>query len=196
MKRARSLVIIMAMLMFLPVSTAWAWDDWRHFNPKPVSCTVNVDFWMEKFQGGFPGQQGNMLFAAGPGFIFQNAVLSKLEGPDGNGAYTTTYIGGELLLNSPCPLPWVKYGKSRATDITATNVSIQAQPLTGPLAYTLTFSGRFDNDADVCFSVKAEYSGTPAVVSLGPGIPLLQKSSTQPDTDLKATLTLQHCKWW
>ncbi len=195
MRSARSLVIIMAMLMLLPVSVAWAWDDWGHSKPKPVSCTVGVDFWMEKFQGGSLGQQGNVLFATGPGFIFQNATLSKLEGPDSNGAFTTTYVGGELLLNSPCQLPWVKYGKFRATDLTATNVSIQPQPLTGPLTYTLTFSGRFDNDPDLCFAVKAEYSGTPAIVAPG-GVPLLQKSSIQPDTGFKATLTLQHCRWW
>jgi len=186
-------------LMFLPASVLAGgndrdrWDDWDHHQPKSVTYSsptdFTTDFWMEKLQGGGPGQQGNVLFAAGKGFIFQNAVLDKVEhttdSTTGVTTYTTTYIGGELLLNSDGP--WLKHSKLIATDITATNAS--SFPAPGELKFSLTFSGIFDNDPDLCFSAIATYDGTPTVGQIA-GIPVFQKDSV-----FTASITLKHCGW-
>jgi hypothetical protein len=182
MKTAKALAILLALLL-LPVSMALAWDtEW--YRPKPVTYDVAVDFWMEKFEGGFPGQQGNTLFAAGPGFIFQNALLSHVDSSTPP-TFPTTYIGGQLILDSPGP--WARHGKLVATGITALNVAKQSS-FPGPLEFTLTFGGKFDNDPDLCFKVEAKYAGTPKVVNLY-GFPILQK-----DTALSAKLTAWHCR--
>jgi hypothetical protein len=140
-----------------------------------------VNFWMEKFEGGGPGQEGNVLFAAGQGFIFKDATLAEVlscsTSQEGNIECTTTYIGGELLLNSDGP--WIKEEKEehkqgglRATDITATNQST-LNPTTGELNFTLTFSGSFDNNDAACYSVTADYAGNPTLI---PDVsPILQK---------------------
>jgi hypothetical protein len=186
--KTKCLVIVLT-IMLIPASLAWTWDnDWEHHKPKSDTYTVSADFWMEKFQGGGPGQQGNVLFAAGQGFIFQNALLKEIVNPTPP-TYPTTYIGGELILDSTGP--WgAKYGKLIATGITALNVATQKDA--GALGYTLTFNGRFDNDCDLCFSVTAVYDGTPTVVFLDSlGIPLLQKG-----VGPAATITLTRCKKW
>lgn len=185
MKRAKATAIILAALLLLPVSMALAWDtEWSKPKPKPVTYEVAVDFWMEKFDGGFPGQQGNTLFAAGPGFVFQNALLSHVDSSNPP-IFPTTYVGGQLILDSPGP--WAKHGKLVATGITAMNVAKQLS-FPGPLEFTLTFNGKFDNDPDLCFEVEAQYKGTPTVV-ITSGIFMLQK-----DTALSAKLTTWHCK--
>ena len=150
-------------------------------------------FWMEKFEGGGPGQQGNVLFAAGQGFIFKDATLAEVSctfPPTGEIVCTTTYIGGELLLNSDGP--WIKEEKEnhkqgglRATDVTAINESILYP--SGDLNFTLTFSGSFDNNDAACYSVTAEYAGIPTLVPVAS--PILQKA----DHFTEVTIDIQRC---
>ncbi len=151
-----------------------------------------VNFWMEKFEGGGPGKEGNELFAAGQGFIFKDGTLAEVtcEYPAGTIKCTTTYIGGELLLNSDGP--WIKkekqkQGKLRATDITAINEST-LDSSTGDLNFTLTFNGAFDNDDKVCFSVIAEYEGNPTFIP-NDSNPILQKD----DHFTKITIDIAKC---
>jgi len=204
MKVAKSLLIILAMLILIPVSVAAGMsDDWDHFKQKAVTYNApgdfGLDFWMEKFQGGFPGQPGNVLLAVGDGFVFQNAVLkSAVPHPTKPGYYLSTYVGGELLLNSGGP--WLKKDKQlRASDITATNVSLSNATLT-QLEYTLTFSGRFDNDPDLCFDVTAEYAGFPVIQAppFGDPIWLFQAGGDSfGNPGFSATITLKRCgKAW
>jgi len=54
-------------------------------------------FRKEKFIGGGPGQQANVLMAVGQGFFFQNAVLESVA-PTGNpDGYMTIYTTEELV---------------------------------------------------------------------------------------------------
>jgi hypothetical protein len=84
-------------------------------------------FWKEKFFGGGPGQPENVLMAIGQGLVFQNAVLTAVDGPSppaacgGVVSYTTRYEGGMLTLNSSGP--WLKKGNLKAKNITAINIS-------------------------------------------------------------------------
>lgn len=118
-----------------------------------------VKFWKEMFKGGGPGQPGNTLQALGQGFIFKKAKIMEggVVGPDGEGGYTTTYVGGELILNSSGP--WLNKKKLKATGITATNYS-KFDNTTGHLQFSLTFGGKFDK-VEVYYAVLAEYDGYP-----------------------------------
>ena len=193
-------ILILLMLVMLTVLVSIAMAD-QTAKPKvlygeyvsPGDFTVN--FWMEKFEGGGPGQEGNVLFAAGQGFIFKDATLAEVSctyPPSGEIVCTTTYIGGELLLNSDGP--WIeeekenhKQGGLRATDVTAINESI-LHPSTGELSFTLTFSGSFDNNDAACYSVTAEYEGNPTLIPDASN-PILQKA----DHFTEVTIDIQKC---
>jgi len=122
--------------------------------------TANGDFttkfWKEKFIGGGPGQPGNVLMAIGQGFVFQNAVLEKVEplvNVDGNViGYATMYTGGRLTLNSRGP--WLDKKKYQITDILATNVSSRDDD--GNLLFTLNFVGT-DEKAGVSLVVTVDF---------------------------------------
>ena len=181
-------ILVLMMLVMLTVFVSVAMAD-QTAKPRVVYGTYSsfedfaVNFWMEKFEGGGPGQEGNELFAAGQGFIFKDATLAEVSctfPPTGEIVCTTTYIGGELLLNSDGP--WIKEEKEnhkqgglRATDITATNHSI-LNPSTGEVDFTLTFSGSFDNNDAACYSVTAHYVGNPTLIP-NESNPILQKDA-------------------
>ncbi len=117
----------------------------------------STKFWKEMFKGGGPGQPGNTLMAVGQGFIFKKAVLNDTVAV-GPGQHTTTYVMGELMLNSSGP--WLNKGKLKDTKIVALNQSTTDGE--GWLSFELTFSGRFDNTG-VYYQVTATYEGTPEV---------------------------------
>jgi len=121
-------------------------------------------FWKEKFFGGGPGQQGNVLMAIGQGFTLQNVVLQGVESCaevdctidpispcylDEEGQpiiynYKTTYTGGFLRLNKGPRKLWVTKGKLKDTDLSVTNYS--AHNPDGSLAhFCLVMNGEFDN---------------------------------------------------
>jgi hypothetical protein len=190
-------ILIPMMLIMLTVLVSVAMAD-QTAKPKVVYGTYSsledftVYFWMEKFEGGGPGQEGNELFAAGKGFIFKDATLAEVKCtyPSGNVDCTTTYIGGELLLNSDGP--WIKEEKEnhkqgglRATDVTAINQS--TLKTTGELDFTLTFSGSFDNNDAACYSVTAEYADFPMLIP--DASPILQKD----DHFTEVTIDIQKC---
>jgi hypothetical protein len=192
-------ILIPMMLVMLTVLVSVAMAD-QTAKPKVVYGTFvspedfDVFFWMEKFEGGGPGQQGNVLFAAGQGFIFKDATLAEVSctfPTTGEIVCTTTYIGGELLLNSDGP--WIKEEKEnhkqgglRATDVTAINQS--TLKTTGELDFTLTFSGSFDNNDAACYSVTAEYKDIPTLIP-DPSNPILQKA----DHFTEVTIDIQKC---
>ena len=118
----------------------------------------STKYWKEMFKGGGPGQPGNTLMAVGQGFIFKKAVLYETVPSGGPGQYTTTYVKGDLMLNSSGP--WLNKGKLRDTKVVAVNQSTTDGA--GGLDFTLTFTGQFDNTG-VFYQVTAEYSGTPEV---------------------------------
>jgi hypothetical protein len=193
-------ILIPMMLVMLTVLVSVAMAD-QTAKPKVVYGEYvspedfSVHFWMEKFEGGGPGQEGNVLFAAGQGFIFKDATLAEVEcdtSPEGIVECTTKYIGGELLLNSDGP--WIKEEKEehkqgglRATDITASNHSFLNQS-TGYLQFTLKFSGSFDNNDAACYSVTAEYEGDPTLIPDASN-PILQKD----DHFTNVTIDIQKC---
>jgi len=192
-------ILVLMMLVMLTVFVSVAMAD-QTAKPRVVYGTYSsledfaVNFWMEKFEGGGPGQQGNVLFAAGQGFIFKDATLAEVSctfPPTGEIVCTTTYIGGELLLNSDGP--WIKkeredhkQGGLRATDVTAINQS--TLKTTGELDFTLTFSGSFDNNDAACYSITAEYAGFPTLVPDASN-PILQKD----DHFAVVTIDIQKC---
>ena len=192
-------ILVLMMLVMLTVFVSVAMAD-QTAKPRVVYGTYSsledfaVNFWMEKFEGGGPGQEGNELFAAGQGFIFKDATLAEVSctfPPTGEIVCTTTYIGGELLLNSDGP--WIKkeredhkQGGLRATDVTAINQS--TLKTTGELDFTLTFSGSFDNNDAACYSVIAEYLGTPILIPDASN-PILQKD----DLFTEVTIDIQKC---
>jgi len=192
-------ILIPMMLVMLTVFVSVAMAD-QTAKPKVVYGTYSsledfaVYFWMEKFEGGGPGQKGNELFAAGQGFIFKDATLAEVSCtfPTGQIVCTTTYIGGELLLNSDGP--WIKKEKEehkqgglRATDITASNHSFLNQS-TGYLQFTLKFSGSFDNNDAACYSVTAKYADNPTLIPDASN-PILQKD----DLFTEVTIDIQKC---
>jgi len=197
-------ILIPMMLVMLTVFVSVAMAD-QTAKPKVVYGTYSsledfaVYFWMEKFEGGGPGQKGNELFAAGQGFIFKDATLKEVSSCSTSSTSEgviiecdTTYIGGELLLNSDGP--WIKEEKEnhkqgglRATDITASNHSFLNQS-TGYLQFTLKFSGSFDNNDAACYSVTAEYEGDPTLIPDASN-PILQKD----DHFTNVTIDIQKC---
>jgi hypothetical protein len=114
--------------------------------------------WQECFLGGGPGQDGNALFASGPGWEFSGAVLTGDPVMDVDGCYTTVYTGGQLVLTDDNGDP---SGSHIATDITAVNYSCSAATLQCEAAhcFTITFSGFFDGEPCVWFKVEASYQG-------------------------------------
>jgi hypothetical protein len=54
-------------------------------------------FRKEKFIGGGPGQQANVLMAVGQGFFFQNAVLESVTPTSSPDGYMTIYTTEELV---------------------------------------------------------------------------------------------------
>jgi hypothetical protein len=126
-------------------------------------------FWKEKFFGGGPGAQGNVLMAIGQGFTLQNVVLQGVEpctaescaftdptdpcfsDSEGNPItynYKTTYTGGFLRLNKGPLKLWVNKGKLKDTDLVATNYSAH-NPVDGSLEhFCLVINGVFDNVPD------------------------------------------------
>ena len=54
-------------------------------------------FRKEKFIGGGPGQQANVLMAVGQGFFFQNAVLESVAPTSSPDGYMTIYTTEELV---------------------------------------------------------------------------------------------------
>jgi len=131
-------------------------------------------FWKEMFKGRGPGQTGNTLMALGDGFIFRKAKIDEngAVGPDALGGFTTTYIGGELILNSSGP--WLNRGKLKATNIEATNYSI-FDPNTGYLQFKIEFCGEFDNAPGTYFKVVAWYNGQPEMKGDRNGYPVFQR---------------------
>ncbi|MFA9454817.1 MAG: hypothetical protein ACERK6_12980, partial [Candidatus Aminicenantaceae bacterium] len=115
-------------------------------------------FWKEMFKGGGPGMPGNTLMAVGQGFIFKRAVLESVGAPSESGyEYATTYVGGDLILNSSGP--WLNKGKLKDTGIMALNHSISNET-TGNLKFHLVFGGQFD-DTGYFYRVDAWYDGEP-----------------------------------
>ncbi len=137
--------------------------------------------WKEMFKGGGPGQPGNTLMALGEGFHFKKATLESTYFDEIDQRWITTYVGGELLLNSRGP--WLSRGKLLARDITATNSSA-FNPDTGELDFVLTFSGQFENRPDVSFAVEARYLGVPEMEYDG-DVPIFQRGY-----DFSATITV------
>jgi len=54
-------------------------------------------FRKEKFIGGGPGQQANVLIAVGQGFFFQNTVLESVAPTSNPDGYMTIYTTEELV---------------------------------------------------------------------------------------------------
>ena len=54
-------------------------------------------FRKEKFIGGGPGQQANVLMAVGQGFFFQNTVLESVAPTSNPDGYMTIYTTEELV---------------------------------------------------------------------------------------------------
>lgn len=54
-------------------------------------------FRKEKFIGGGPGQQANILMAVGQGFFFQNAALESVAPTSNPDGYMTIYTTEELV---------------------------------------------------------------------------------------------------
>jgi hypothetical protein len=128
-------------------------------------------FWKEMFKGGAPGQPGNTLMATGQGFIFKKAKIDENGAiPDGD-AYLTTYIGGELILNSSGP--WLNKKKLKATKLIANNRSTMNQT-TGVLNFEMTILGKFDKE-DVYFGILVEYEGEPQLKVDEYGAPVFQR---------------------
>lgn len=117
-------------------------------------------FWKEMFKGGGPGQPGNTLMATGEGFIFKRAVLEGVGvSTDPLYQYATTYVGGELILNSSGP--WLNKGKLKDTAILALNDS-KFDAATGHLEFHLVFGGQFD-DTGYFYRVDVSYMGEPRI---------------------------------
>lgn len=128
-------------------------------------------FWKEMFKGGGPGQPGNTLMAIGQGFIFKKAVIDDNGAqPDGSGGYTTSYVRGDLMLNSSGP--WLNKGKLKDTMIVAVNNSMTDGA--GGLNFEMIFSGQFDNTG-VFYRVTATYTGEPEVKYNDEGFPVFQR---------------------
>lgn len=157
MKKGALIGLVFLVGLFFSFSAAQAGPV---VNPETYSSAVGdftTKFWKEKFIGGGPGQQGNVLMAIGQGFVFQNAVLESVEvyGKDG-WDYKTTYTGGMLTLNSTGP--WLKKGMLKARNLTAYNYStVDAE---GNLHFQLLMTGSFDNAA-YSFDIVVTYDGTP-----------------------------------
>jgi hypothetical protein len=170
MERKIGLISFVVLLGALWTVSTWAEEAKEFVSPLDFS----VKSWTEKFQGGGPGQPGNVLKALGQGFIFQHAELEEAV-PDEYGYYTTTYLGGELTLDPSGP--WAKLfkkGKLRATGIEAKNNS-DFDPGTGWLWFQLMFEGEFDNEPGLYFCVLAEYDGTPEFKYDEFGTPVFQR---------------------
>jgi hypothetical protein len=174
-------ILVLCLISLSGISLAAKPDHGPKPNPGPGPnqgvYEPKTKFWMEKFQGGGPGQEGNVLMAVGQGFTFQHATLDHVE-KNSDDNFTTTYIGGELTLNSAGP--WAKKMKGKkpfrtlkASDITATNVSTFHSP-TGTLKFTITFGGDFDN-ADFSYCARATYEGVPQIKFDDDGKPVFQR---------------------
>jgi hypothetical protein len=179
--------------LFTLVLTLIAFTGVSQAASSEVSYDPVTKFWMEKFQGGGPGAEGNVLMAVGQGFVFQHATLDGDPVLNDDGSYTTTYILGELTLNPSGP--WVKKMKGKkpfrtlkASDITATNNSLSGAG--GYLEFKLTFGGKFDN-ADFCYDATATYKGYPKFKVDDDGKPVFQKGFG-PD-DFKAEIVFKDC---
>lgn len=153
MRKIGLLSFVICFLLALPVPL-FAQTESPPAEPPPqpdesvIFTTENGDFvthfWKEKYFGGGDGKPGNVLMAVGKGFIFQNAVLTKVEtgtvpipyteGGSQSG-YVTTYEGGQLVLNPRGPWKDIII----LSDVTATNMS--GRDGEGYLFFTLTFSG-------------------------------------------------------
>jgi hypothetical protein len=122
-------------------------------------------FWEEKFFGGGPGAEGNVLMAIGQGFVFQNAVLTvapvQLKEPlpswcDGVAVYETIYENGRLTLNPSGP--WLKKGTLRDRDVKATNISCHGSD-GALLGFTLTIKDEsFEEFAELPYFVEASFT--------------------------------------
>ena len=140
----------------------------------------STKYWKEMFKGGGEGQPGNTLMAVGQGFVFKKAVLYETV-EVGPGQYTTTYVKGDLMLNSSGP--WLNKGKLRDTKIVAVNQSTKDG--SGRLVFDLTFTGQFDNTG-VFYQVTAHYDGTPEVKYDDYGNPVFQR-----DYEFDATIEIR-----
>ena len=126
-------------------------------------------FWKEKFFGGGPGAEGNVLMAKGKGFMLQNVVLHDVApytgdcGPEPDACcgtaeweYVTHYEGGMLTLNSKGP--WLDKGMLKAKGLTATNYS-RGRGEDGTLEFCLVIEGTFRN-APYTFNAVATFDAT------------------------------------
>jgi hypothetical protein len=144
----------------------------------PAVCddTFITKFFKEKFFGGGPGKEGNVLMAIGKGFVLQNVVLQGEPTSCGevgtdcglastdpcyatDWQYKTTYEGGTLTLNSKGP--WLDKGMLKAKGFDATNYSrIDAED--GTLHFCLVINdGEFRNAPGYTFNAVAKFDEDP-----------------------------------
>jgi hypothetical protein len=153
MRRLAFVSLLCSMVLLLGSSTQA--ETWSTGNGD-----FTTKFWKEMFKGGGHGQPGNTLMALGEGFHFKKATLESTYFDPGANRWITTYVDGELTLNSKGP--WLHHGILRARNITATNSSF-FDPNSGVLDFVLTFSGEFDNRPGVTFEIEASYNGIPEI---------------------------------
>ena len=160
-------IIVFALCLLLVGFAATAKNDKDKDKDMVILGTYSLgagDFegksWKEMFKGGGPGRPGNTLMAVGEGFIFKRAVLESVGlSNDPTYQYATTYVGGELVLNSSGP--WLNKGKLKDTAILALNDSL-FDAATGHLEFHLLFGGQFD-DTGYFYRVDAFYIGEPRI---------------------------------
>ena len=68
-----------------------------HANLRSTQNDFTTKFRKEKFIGGGPGQQANVLMAVGQGFFFQNAALESVAPTSNPDGYMTIYTTEELV---------------------------------------------------------------------------------------------------